>query len=247
MDQRKHARISIRAASVFCRRPWEKPGPDGRNLAAHLVDVCLGGACILSPEALPAGARLEFEVHFSQYQGGLKAPAVVKWSRGADHSGRRLYLTGLAFSRAPELTGRGLDSVLGQKPSGVATRILHGRANRRKSSRVHPGASKIVCVPAGLLAGLGLARNTAKSLVDLSQRGARFSSRALMAPGQRVMLKVRIPSLGDLIEVAGRVRWCRTEPGSKPPHHVGVEFENVSAKSRTLLEGLDRWLRRPAR
>ncbi|MBI2900410.1 MAG: PilZ domain-containing protein [Planctomycetes bacterium] len=240
-DKRRHARTPYKGANVVCYSPDDSRGGNPYNFATHVVDVSLGGVCVLSVGRLRTDIRLIVDIFFQQHRGGLKAPVVVRWSREVAHKGRTLYMTGLEFLRRPDFTGLALDAVLGRQPPGPETRILPAKPDRRREARVRVGVSEIVCVPAGLLASLGLAGNVAKSLLDLSSEGARFSTRKPLAPGQAVRLRVRIPRVGEVLTMLARVRWCRPDERARGRHVVGVRFEKVPAKSRGILGALERW------
>ncbi|GEM_PF-2380530 len=247
MDKRRYRRVAYKGAKILCYSPEEARGAHPYNFATHLVDVSPVGACILSVGRLRPKVHMIVDIFFTQHQGGFRVPALVRWSKEVEHRGQALFMTGLEFLSKPDYSGRALDAVLGHEPPGPETKMRSARENRRRVARVRVDVAEIVCVPSGLLAGLGMRRNLARSLLDLSQHGARFVSRRILSPGRLVKLSLRIPRLGDVFKIVGRVRWCRPDPtsGRGERHIVGVEFEEVPEKHRALLHGLDQWFGRP--
>lgn len=241
-DKRKFKRVTYKGAKVLCFGADENRGANPYNYATHLVDVSLGGACVLSVGRLRPDARMILDVFFQQHQGGFRVPAVVRWSREVTHQGKQLYMSGLEFAARPEFTGRALDAVLGRAGAGIETKLRPAKPNRRKSDRVKVDVAEIECVPAGLLAGLGLASNVAKSLLDLSESGARFVSKKPLEAGKRFRLRVRIPRIGSALRMAAVVRWCRED--KKDRYLIGVEFEDVPEESRVILRSLEKWFSR---
>jgi hypothetical protein len=242
MERRKGNRTVYKGAKVACFSAEHQSQHDSYNFASHLVDVGLGGMCILSVGRLRDGVRMNVDIFFPQHQGGLKAIAKVKWSREIDYRGKTLFMTGLEFVGRPEFTGRALDAVRGREHR-IETTVRMARFERRRHERHRVAIAEITCMPSGLLASLGLARNPARSLIDLSRSGAQVSVNKPLETGEYVRVRIRIPRVGDILTMTGRVQWCHAD--SRAPKKdrwvVGIAFRDVPAKSREILDGLRQW------
>ena len=81
-EKRKHPRIPHPSAEVICYGT-EFDGLDlGNvyNLASKLVDVGLGGVCIISKGKLRTGIRVRLDVTFPSYPARLRGVGVVRWA-----------------------------------------------------------------------------------------------------------------------------------------------------------------------
>ena len=80
-----HARA--RHFRAFARRPSEllaqvALGP--REIRGRLVDLGLGGAGLILPEAVPVGERVHLVLHLPQLWDPLRIPAEVAWCETRD-------------------------------------------------------------------------------------------------------------------------------------------------------------------
>lgn len=103
---------------AFARRPSELRaqvaiGP--REIQGRLVDLGLGGAGLILPEAVPAGEQVHLVLHLPQLWDPLRIPAEVAWSetRAGDVNSR----AGVRFV-AP--SGRAL-RLVAEALSGIAS------------------------------------------------------------------------------------------------------------------------------
>lgn len=241
-EKRKHARQVYKGAKVLCYSSEDPRGANPYNFATHLVDVGLGGVCILSVGRLRPEIKMIVDIFFQQYAGGLKAPARVCWSKEVEHKGKMLFMTGLEFLTKPEFTGRALDAVLGRDSKRLETVVRQKPVNRRIARRVRVDATEITVTPNGLLAGM-FGSNIGRSVIDLSSTGARISTKESLQIGQPVRLKVRIPRVGDIVSAKGVVRWCVVDPyaSKKDRYFAGIKFTEVDAASKSILSGLERY------
>lgn len=104
--------------------------------------------------------------------------------------------------------------------------------NRRSSIRRPPrGKARVTC----LKGSLGLGRNLAKSLLDISETGARLILTAALARGDEVEVTLSSPNLPRPIRLLGNV--IRSIPDGEGHFAVGVRFQksvNYAELSRLI-------------
>ncbi|SRR5579884_2146692 len=95
------------------------------------------------------------------------------------------------------------------------------RAASRRASRRQPAkrSTKITCQKGAL----GLGRNLAHEVLDISQTGIRLVAREALEPGQGVVVTLQTFGHGRPRELAGVVVWC--VPGADGRFCAGVRFE----------------------
>jgi hypothetical protein len=74
---------------------------------------------------------------------------------------------------------------------------------------------------------LGLGRNLAVALLDVSETGVRLCLKEELAPGQEVEVCLLAPGEARETKRTGRVIWC--VPGADGTHLVGVHFDKQLA------------------
>src|SRR6478609_8101400 len=97
-------------------------------------------------------------------------------------------------------------------------------ANRRASRRQRAKHSTTVTCQKGLL---GLGRNLAHSLLDVSQTGIRLMTREPLEPGENVLIALQSFGQRRPHELPGNVVWC--VPGADGCFCAGVRFERPLA------------------
>lgn len=94
--------------------------------------------------------------------------------------------------------------------------------NRRACRRHKPKASaKAFC----LKGSLGLGRNIAVSIIDVSETGARLMVKEAIKQEQDVEVILEHTSLAKPVKRVGKVMWC--EPTEEGSYRIGVRFEKL--------------------
>jgi uncharacterized protein (TIGR02266 family) len=71
---------------------------------------------------------------------------------------------------------------------------------------------------------------------DLSQGGLFICTESPLEVGKEIKLKFSLPDVERVFEVAGEVRWVNEEDREGILKGMGVQFKNLSADDRMLLQ-----------
>jgi len=226
-ERRRARRIQAKEAQVACTSPgFAKPGTASYNLAVKLLDTSASGACLVTKGRLREGIPVIVGIVFPSQNARVMSKAVVRWSTTVESKGRTAHVAGIQFEKPiPSL---------GPTPEAIETK--KGEPQRRHK-RFVPETVDIVCLPPGLLTKLGVNKNTAKGLKNLSLGGAQIISSEKLKTGDRVdlMLQFRYPKA--TVQAVGVVRWCQRDTMSLEPRwNVGVVFKQMDSGSSGRLE-----------
>jgi hypothetical protein len=222
-ERRRHPRTFTKA---------DLSGRSGYNAALRLIDVSAKGACLVTTGRLRPGSAMSLELDAPSTKERLNLKALVRWSTTVESRGRVAHVAGLEFDRPVSSLG----------PRRTAAVPLHaaGTDPQRRHKRFHPPAVELSCLPKGILRALGLTKNAAKGLKDLSLGGAQIVSERRMKPGERMDLTLafRYPDLA--VQAEAVVRWCRRDTLSLEPRwFVGVVFKRVDPDSDSRLKTVE--------
>ncbi len=169
-EKRKYPRTVFRGANVLCTAT-DQPAVPSHNVATHLVDVSLSGACIISVNPLRPGILMNLQIRVPDRDASVKVQARVKWSRSVQHRGRLYDMSGFDFAHRPEITGRDAEALTAQltghqggedagDPADDELAAILEMADwefRPRGWRRQPGALKAIILAAAFAIGAGLA------------------------------------------------------------------------------------------
>jgi c-di-GMP-binding flagellar brake protein YcgR len=199
--------------------------PGGHNLATRLLDVSASGACIVTVGRLRERIPVLVDIQGPQATSRVKARAVVCWSQTLERRGRTAHVAGLYFDR-------GCRGPVPERPAEP----------QRRFKRFTPRVAHVSLEPRGLARLLGIRRDVALRLKDLSQGGAQVACSKRLKAGLRVDFRVEAPAARDAIVAEAQVRWCRRDTRSLEPRwDAGLVFKWMSPADEERLRALDRF------
>jgi hypothetical protein len=214
-----------------------RPG-GGHNLAQRLLDVSSGGACLVTVGRLRDRVPLILDIHVPQALARFKARASVRWSETLERRGRTAHVAGLRIERVLESYGDRLSFLGGRRDPAPPPPV----EPQRRFKRFYPKDARVSCEPLGLAQLLGIRREVALHLKDLSQGGAQVVCSRRLAPGRRVNLRLEIPAARTALSAEAQVRWCRRDTLSLESRwNAGLIFKRMSPEDEDTLKALDRF------
>lgn len=91
---------------------------------------------------------------------------------------------------------------------------------------------------------LGLRRNIAKQIVDISEGGIKLIADKLVDSGAKVIFNLHLPKFAESLEAKGIVKWARSlyEQGS---YELGIEFTSISEQDKSKIRHMQRYFVSP--
>jgi c-di-GMP-binding flagellar brake protein YcgR len=239
-ERRKSYRIKPDSGFVCTLMSAEYEGHPGAapNLATRLLDVSSGGACLVTVGRLRERVPLILDIHVPQALARFKARASVRWSETLERRGRTAHVAGLRIDRVLESYGDRLSFLGGRRDPAPPPPV----EPQRRFKRFCPKDARVSCEPHGLARSLGIRREVALHLRDLSQGGAQVVCSRRLAPGRRVDLRLEVPAARTALSAEAQVRWCRRDTLSLESRwHAGLVFKRISPEDEERLKALDRF------
>lgn len=204
------------------------------NLALRLVDAGAKGACFLTKTRLRAGVRVRMLVVRPGMGVRAEVDATVRWSASLEKEGRVAHVTGVEFDRTVPALDRGIT------PSRGTPRAAQKTDPQRLHRRFSPREAQVVCVAQdGFLRRLGVRKNLASKLKDLSLSGAQIVSERSLKPGQQVDVEITLDGGRTTIVTEAIVRWCRRDTLSLERRwNAGVLFRTLARDTRRELTSI---------
>lgn len=181
--------------------------------------VTVGGVGILDGDVIDFDDRSVTIATAQPVRGAAGRPALLTLGMGADRRSG-VMATVRATSTAPD--GRACLLVDLDGPD---------TDDRRRHDRV-PFAAKVDIL---IVSGVASSDPRVKSVaVDLTPRGIAVRGERDLPPRADVLLRFPVPpARGAVVQVRGKVRWCRADPESG--WLIGISFERVSASAAQQL------------
>lgn len=115
----------------------------------------------------------------------------------------------------------------------------------RRHPRFRVEGARVRLYREGFLTALGLVRsNKGRTVLDLSEGGARVLLTEHLAPRTKVRLRIEMERYQDTLEAVGEVRWC--VPRGKPPtFQAGIQFTEIGPAVRRKIAHMHEWFASP--
>lgn len=114
--------------------------------------------------------------------------------------------------------------------SDITPRTIHDTPQLRKYPRVRVSAPFPCSLARVGLAKRGIVDQGLGIIYDVSTKGARVMTEAVITPGDRIAMQLRLPDQAAFMVIeSATVRWGRE-------HTYGVEFERLSASDNKHIQ-----------
>jgi hypothetical protein len=181
--------------------------------------ITVGGVGVLDGDVIDFDDRSLTVATDQPVRGATGRPAILNLGLGADQR------TGvLATVRATATTPDGRPCLLIDLDGGDID-------DRRRHDRI-PFAAKVDIL---IVSGVASSDARVKSIaVDLTTRGIAVRGERDLPPRADVLLRFPVPPVrGAIVQVRGKVRWCR--PDTESGWLIGISFERVSGSTAQSL------------
>lgn len=119
---------------------------------------------------------------------------------------------------------------------------------KRKHKRFKLDNYSVECARKSILTAIGLKKNIAHELFDISGGGARLVVGEHLPLDTRVSVRVDLHQFNDSIETTGKIAWIRnvapTGAGTKT-YQVGVRFDDPESKEAKKIDYMKTWFLSP--
>jgi hypothetical protein len=200
------------------------------NLALRCLDLSARGACIVTPGRLRVGAPIVVSIDVPDTATRFRGKAVVRWSQSVEKQGREAHVAGMEILEVLESDGERVAFL-----SGGARTLLPAQ-DRQKHRRALVSEAEVTCTVSGLMGSLGLSRNVAKSLVDISESGCKLILEKKVEPGHHVKLHFNFKHPALKVDTEGIIQRCdRDTLQLAPKYDTEVEFQNMGNEDAAHL------------
>lgn len=130
-------------------------------------------------------------------------------------------------------------------PGGVSRK----GPERRRHKRFLPRECDLTLIKeaSGIMKVLGAGGkdNLAVGVVDLSEGGARFVTRAKLAIGAKVAVTIMVRLFNDTVRARGTVCWCGQHPRHSGHFYIAVSFEQLDTTQTRKISSIREYLNSP--
>lgn len=241
--RRLYARRPIAGVEVLCYRTSVSAAPQvRRNIGKDILDISPGGARVRILERLQKGDQITLELKERESGEAFRARGEVRWC--AQDAAGQLFVGGLQFNEVYTPVGRRERFTVGKGPAAQVAEAgsPSGAMEKRLAPRFQVDDYIVTCLKQGALSSLGLKRNLARTVFNLSRRGAQIGVVEALQPGDLVLFTLHLNKFSDTLESQGEVRWCRPDAkvgGSN--YQAGVQFLNLPEEKRKMIDFMKGW------
>jgi Tfp pilus assembly protein PilZ len=241
--RRRDPRRSISGVEPFCYKAAPGAGPRIReNIADEVLDISPGGARVRVRQALVKGEPVTLEIKDRQTGETFRARGEVRWCEPRRSLGGQTFMVGMQFGEVYTPVGRRETFTVGPPPKGTIVEGASAALEKRRAARFRVDDYIVTCQPPGTLSSIGLKRNLAREILDLSREGARITLSEALEPGMIVQFTLHLNKFGDTLESRAEVRWCRPEVRtSGASHQVGLRFMDLPIEKQKRIDYMMGW------
>jgi c-di-GMP-binding flagellar brake protein YcgR len=120
-------------------------------------------------------------------------------------------------------------------------------AERRRYERFSLFDYIFSCFKKDFLHLLGLGKDIAKGIKDLSAGGVKINSSEALPPGTKVYFQLHLPRFSDGFNVSGEVRWVKEikGEGEAKEYLLGIQFTDIGEQDVKKIEAMRKWFTSP--
>jgi c-di-GMP-binding flagellar brake protein YcgR len=246
---RKHPRRSTEGMTLTCYRtqPMAAYQPR-RNIGEAVLDISAGGCRVRITEHILQGAGLTIELKDGDDK--FHAHGQVRWIEPKDVGGRAAFIAGVQFSEILTPLTKREKFFLGKAALAAvpAAETTPRGGTRVTTPTVGPAARfkvddyVVTAFRAGLLSTVGLRKNLAMEVVDLSRTGAQIVSMEKLPLGTRVSFTLHLNKFADTFETDADVIWTKEgKDATGTFYYTGLQFGEMAPAKAKLVEYMMSW------
>jgi c-di-GMP-binding flagellar brake protein YcgR len=251
-EARRHSRrkaegytlVAYRTQAMSATRPR-------RNIGEAVLDISAGGVRLRVAEAVERGTSVTIEIKDLASGEVLHARGDVRWTESKELEGKAAYFIGVQFAeiftpiakRDRFFYGGG---ALAAKPAAATVKPLPApepaAPEPRRAERFQVDDYVVTAFRAGLLSTVGLRKNLATEVVDLSKSGAQIVCREKLAAGSKIQFALHLNKFGDTFESEAEVVWVKE--GESPEgtvYFTGIAFGAMTPAKQRQVDYMMSW------
>ncbi len=244
VSRRMYPRRSIAGVEITCYRSAAGPTPrPRRNIGQEILDISQGGARLRVLEPLDKGENLTIELKDHGSGESFRARGEIRWCASTVTAKGQLHDVGLQFSEVYTPVGRREKFTLGPRmtvAAGDKGRGAKDHIEKRVAPRFVVDDYIVTCLRQGPLSSLGLKKNLARQVVDLSRKGVQLVVTDQLQPGVLVQFTLHLNKFADTLETGAEVRWCRPDSASGA-FLAGIQFLSLPEDKRKMIDFMMGW------
>ncbi|MBI2933407.1 MAG: PilZ domain-containing protein [Planctomycetes bacterium] len=251
-DARKHPRRNTDGMTLTCYRTKATAGYRPRkNIGEAILDISAGGCRIRLSEAVESGASVTIELRETATGDLFHAYGAVRWVDAVPGEEKSACLAGVQFQEIfTPLSKR--DKFLHGRVALQARPALWDSGSKGAPAKVAPPGPAarfkvddytVRAFRAGLLSTVGLRKNLAVSVVDMSRTGAQLVCTEKLASGMRILFTLHLNKFADTLQTDAEVIWVREDHdgGGTPVYYTGVQFGPMAPAKQKLVDYMMSW------
>lgn len=238
--RRLHPRRTISGVEVLCYRTSVTAAPQlRRNIGQGILDISPGGARVRVLERVQKGDQVTFELKDLSTGEAFRARGQVRWCA----PDRSVHLAGLQFSEIYTPIGRREKFTVGAPAAPAFVPVAPASTlEKRLAPRFEVDDYIVTCLKQGALSSLGLKRNLARAVHNISRKGVQIALSDPLDAGDLVLFTLHLNKFADTLECQGEVRWCRPDSGAEgSKFSAGIQFLNLPDDKRKMIDFMRGW------
>lgn len=234
-----------------------------KNIGEALLDISAGGARLRVSEAVVKGTPVSLELKELSTNDIFHARGEVRWVEMRVVDGKPQHFIGVQFvevftplaKREKFFYGKTTLEARPEREAGTSvtgtnvipsTKILAtpqlAQPGDRKAERFQVDDYVVTAFRAGLLSSVGLRKNLATEVVDLSRTGAQIACRELIPIGSRITFTLHLNKFADTFETEAEVVWVKEGPSpTGTVYFTGITFGEMGKEKRRLVDYMMSW------
>lgn len=261
-EARRHPRRPTQGLNIICYRTETMARYKPRqNIGKAILDISQGGCRVALAERVEPGMQLTIELKDAGTGDVFHAHGTVCWVSDAKPGEPFACSAGIQFveiytslaKREKFFQGRGTRPTEAAAAAGSSTSVRPpapadagptdlAPGQLQRSTRFHVDDYAVTVTRSGLLGSVGLRKNVATMVVDLSRTGAQVLCTEKMPPGTKVSFMIHLNKFADTFETEAEVVWTKEYTDERGPQYsTGLKFSAVSATRQRLLDYMMSW------
>ena len=264
-ELRRHARRNIAGFTLLAYKTQAASAHrPRRNIGEAVLDISAGGGRLRLTEAVFKGDSVTIEIKELATGDSFHARGDVRWTETKEVEGKKGHFCGLQFVEVftpivkREKFFLGNTAILSAKPA-TATQIAQkpgatvvnpagalpaaaAGPDGRKAERFQVDDYTLTVFRTGLLSSVGIRKNLATEVVDLSRSGAQIVCTEKIPMGSKVSFTLHLNKFADTFESESEVVWIKEGPAPDGiVFFTGVTFTSISPEKRKLIDYMMSW------
>jgi c-di-GMP-binding flagellar brake protein YcgR len=238
-----------------------------RNIGDGVLDISAGGLRLRLTESVFKGDSITIEIKELTTGDVFHARGDVRWTETKETDGKKQFFCGIQFveiftpiaKREKFFLGQtavlaakpATPTQMAQRPTGTtltgataaaAAPAAPSAADGRKAERFQVDDYTLTVFRTGLLSSVGIRKNLATEVVDLSRSGAQIVCVEKLPMGGKISFTLHLNKFADTFESEAEVVWIKEGPSPDGiVYFTGVTFTSISPEKRKLIDYMMSW------